>query len=152
MKRITLSALMTATLGLGTWAALPAQTQTCTPLRVVDSDATEVEKTVSPVSFLVTNTNWNTDFVVPADSQFESFVATITSSEGTTYDIFVNLKYNDDTVDQAYKAENTTLTVGEPRQITVTPRTGEQPYQVNLLVGGIEAADNVYTASVSGCI
>lgn len=147
---MALMAIATASLGLSVGAA-PSSAQTCTPLRVVDSGATEVEKTVSPLSFLVTNTNWNTDFIVPSDTQFNSFVATVTSSQGTTYDVFVNLKYNDDTVDEAYRAENTNLPVGDPLEVTVTPRTSEQPYQVNLFVGGLEAIDNVYSASVVGC-
>lgn len=146
--------LLTLGLGVGSNLAVttaPAIAQTCTPLTVVGTSQTEVQKTVSPISFLVTSTNWNTDFVVPSGANFTSYVATITSQEGTTYDIDVNLKYNDDTIDQAYSVRETELTVGESRQIDVSPRVGEQPYQVNLRVGGIEAADNVYTASVVGC-
>ena len=151
-----LSAPLSLALGVGagislTLIAPAAIAQTCTPLTVAESTLTEVEKTVSPIGFLVTDTNWNTDFVVPSGATFSHYVATITALEGTTYDIDVNLKYSDNTVDQAYGVSETVLPVGEPRPIQVTPRVGDQPYQVNLRVGGLVAADNVYTASVAGC-
>lgn len=147
----SLSGLAAAVMGTGIYlSAGSSQAQTCVPLNVVGGSSTVVEKTVSPPSTLITQSNWNTDFVVPDEYDFESFIATVTSESGSIYDIHVNLKYNDDTVDQAYSATED-LTVGEPLEISVAPRVNQQPYQVNLHVGGLDAVENVYTASVSGC-
>ena len=133
-------------------APKPTQAQTtCAPLSIVGSNQTEIEKKVSPPSFLFTQTNWNTDFVVPSESRFDRFIARVTSFEGSTYNIDVNLKYSDDTVDQAYSARQENLAVNAPREITVYPRVGAQPYQINMFIGGAEADENVYTVSVRGC-
>jgi hypothetical protein len=134
-----------------------AQTQTeiepCIPLTVVGAPSqTEVSKKVSIPSFLVNNTNWNTDFAVPSQASYRRFVVTITPTVGTTYDLAVNLKYNDDTVDGVYQENNATLPLNEPFMIEVPTRTDQTPYQVNILVGGANAVDHEYQASVMGCI
>ncbi|MGF1570931.1 MAG: hypothetical protein ACFCVD_23125 [Nodosilinea sp.] len=148
---LTRTLLPLALLGLGALAA-QAQTGTCTPLAVVDaSSQTEVNKKVSIPGFLVNSSNWNSDFVIPSDSSFNRFVVSIVSRVGTTYDIAVNLKYSDDTVDHAYQENGVTVPLGEPFTIQAAARTGQTPYQVNILVGGTNSVDNEYTASVQGC-
>ena len=130
-----------------------AQEETCTPLSVVGSPSqTEVSKKVSLPSFLVTNTNWNTDFAVPSDASYSRFLVTITPTLGTNYDLAVNLKYSDDTVDGVYQEDGVTLPLTEPYVIEAPARTGETPYQVNILVGGPDSVENEYTASVMGCV
>jgi len=155
MQRLSLSQfswpslLATGILLAGSTA--PAAAQTCTPLNVVDGEGTEIEKTVSPPGFLVTGTNWNTDFSVPSGSRFRRFVVNFVSQDGTVYDIDVKLKYSNDSVDAPYSVDSLTVMEGDPIEIGVNARTGETPYQVNLRVGGIEAEGNTYRASVLGC-
>lgn len=130
-----------------------AQPETCTPLSVVGAPSqTEVSKKVSLPSFLVTNTNWNTDFAVPSDASYSRFLVTITPTLGTNYDLAVTLKYSDDTVDGVYQEDGVTLPLTEPYVIEAPARTGETPYQVNILVGGPDSVENEYTASVMGCV
>ncbi|MEO0538854.1 MAG: hypothetical protein AAF215_33970 [Cyanobacteria bacterium P01_A01_bin.123] len=128
-----------------------AQAQSCVPLGVVEGESTEVTKVVSPPGLFVLQSNWNTDFIVPSNGNFTEFVATVVSTDGTIYDIDVNLKYSDNTVDMPYSRRSINLVENEPLEISVPSRVGENPFQVNLRVGGIEAEGNTYTASVMGC-
>jgi hypothetical protein len=41
--------------------------------------------------------------------------------------------------------------MGQPLEIIATPRQNQIPYQVNVLVGGLEAIGNSYKVSVKGC-
>ncbi|ASC73903.1 hypothetical protein XM38_048770 [Halomicronema hongdechloris C2206] len=132
-------------------SAAPAVAQSCTPLSVVGGEGAEVEKTVSPPSFLVTGNNWNTDFSVPSDTRFSRFIVNFVSQDGTVYDVDVNLKYSNDSVDTPYSVDSLTVMEADPVEIGVNARVGETPYQVNLRVGGIEAEGNTYRASVLGC-
>jgi hypothetical protein len=127
----------------------PAVAQTCEPLPVLGSTSTEVNKTVSPPGLLLVNTNWNTDFV--ADGSYDYFLVNFTSESGETYDVDVNLKYPDDSVDSAYSIREGTFPEGETVVIEASSRVASDPYQVNLRVGGIYAEGNTYSASVSGC-
>jgi len=130
-------------------ATVPALGQTCEPLPVVGGTSTEVDKTVSPPGLLLVNTNWNTDFAV--DGPYDYFLVDLTSESGDTYDVDVNLKYPDDSVDTAYSVREGTFPEGETVTIEASSRFASDPYQVNLRVGGINAEGNTYTASVSGC-
>ena len=130
-----------------------AQEDTCTPLAVVGAPSqTEVSKKVSLPSFLVNTTNWNTDFVVPSDASYSHFLVTITPTLGTNYDLAVNLKYSDETVDGVYQEDGVTLNLNQPYVIEAPSRTNQTPYQVNILVGGPNSVENEYTASVMGCV
>ncbi|MEM8543535.1 MAG: hypothetical protein AAGF66_06030 [Cyanobacteria bacterium P01_H01_bin.119] len=141
------AAIAAATLNIST-----AQAQTCVPLQVVEGQGTEVSKTVSPPGLFVVQSNWNTDFVVPEDGNFTEFIATITANNGTTYDVDVTLKYRNDTADTPYSRRSLELTESVPFDIAVPSRVDEDPYQVNLRVGGLVAEGNSYTASVVGCL
>jgi hypothetical protein len=137
-----------ATLGLSSTAFA----QTCTPLNVVDGEGTEITKIVSPIGTLVfVHTNWDTDFAVPGNINFRSFVVTLLPEEGEIYDIDVNYKYSDGTADNIYHVSGAVLTEGEPLRVSATDRTDDVPYQVNVRVGGPVAEGNRYTLSVQGC-
>lgn len=130
---------------------MTAEAQTCVPLGIVEGESTEITKIVSPPGLFVLQNNWNTDFVVPSNGNFSEFVVTLVSNEGTTYDIDVNLKYNDNTVDTPFSRRSFTMVENEPFEISAPSRVGENPFQVNVRVGGLEAEGNSYTASVMGC-
>ncbi|MEL7054039.1 MAG: hypothetical protein AAFV85_27615 [Cyanobacteria bacterium J06634_6] len=127
-----------------------AKAQSCTPLTVVDSEETEVTKTVSLPGILFTRSNWDTDFVV--GRPYNYFVVTFESLGGNPYDIDVFLKYPDGSFDASYHARERSIPANEPFTITAESRVSSDPYQVNLRVGGITSEGNTYTASVAGCI
>jgi hypothetical protein len=128
-----------------------ALAQSCSPLAVVDGKGTEVEKSVSPPSTGITNNNWNTDFSVSGTTKFQSYVVNIVPKKTGNYDVKTYLKYSNNTSDQIYNKTNIKLTAGEPLQIVAKSRQEKIPYQVNVLVGGLEAIGNSYTLSVQGC-
>jgi hypothetical protein len=121
-----------------------------------------VTKTVSPptipagplgiVGVDITRNNWNTDWAVPSERKFRRFVATIVSENGGSFDIKMYLKYSDQTAGEFYNSDGVQLTPGKPLTIEATPRPEDEPYQVNLFVGGLNHIGNTYTASVSGCL
>lgn len=155
VHRTVAAAILLAGLGL----ASPAWAQTCQPLAVVGGEGSEVVKEISPpavpfvpfIPFAKTRNNWNTDWAVPGGAQFREFIATITAEEGGKFDIEMYLKYSDQTADLFYDQNNFELGAGEPLEITATARPEEQPYQVNLYIGGIDAVGKDITASVVGC-
>ncbi len=130
----------------------PTVAQSCTPLEVVGGEGTDVTKIVSPIgTFIFVNTNWDTDFAVSSTSNYTSFVVTMLPEEGEIYDIDVYYKYSDGTADQVYSAAGAVLTEGEPLRISEPDRVDENPFQVNVRIGGIVAEGNRYTVSVQGC-
>lgn len=132
--------------------ALPARAQQyCQLLQVVGSGDVQVSKSVSPPSTILSKNNWNTDFIVPQGENFSSFIAEIKPEESGEYTIKMFLKYSNNTADKVYDRNAVPLANRQPAIITGNVRTGEQPYQINLLVGGIQASGEPYTAIVRGC-
>lgn len=141
-----------AALGFG--ATQPASAQTCTPLRVVEGRGqTEVTKTVSPPSTPLSRSNWNTDFAVPRGVNYDYFVADVESesTDDGEFSIVMNLKYNDGGFDRIYEGERVPLAAGDDLNLTGNPRNDQQPYQVNVKVGGPFALGMTYSVSVVGC-
>ena len=136
---------------------LTSQAETCIPIAVVGGQGSQVTKTVSqptipgPFGIKITRNNWNTDWAVPGDRNFRRFVATIVSKNGGSFDIKMYLKYSDQTAGEFYNTNGVQLTPGSPLKIEATPRPEDEPYQVNLFVGGLDRIGNAYTASVEGC-
>ncbi len=139
-----------ATLGilLGTISA--ANARTCVPLQVVGGSGTQVEKKITPGGTLLTNDNWNTDFAVPSGTNFNRYVAAITPKDNANYSIKFFLKYSNNTVDKYYD-QTSALKKGKLLLISGEPRARESPYQINILVGGLEAIGTEYSLTVSGC-
>ncbi len=136
-------------LAYSSWQGLA---ETCTPLELVGGRGNQVTKTVTiPSVFGVNRTNWNTDWSVPSNHQFKRFEATITSEENNSYQIKMYLKYSDGTASEFYKRKEVLIRSGTPLKISATPRVKEQPYQVNLLIGGLKATGQTYSAQVLGC-
>jgi hypothetical protein len=128
-----------------------AQTTTCTPLKVVGGQGTEVKKSVSPPGTLATRNNWNTDFAVPGGTTFQKFTAIIVPQDSGKYDITVNLKYSNKTSTEVYKKNSVELTKGQPLKISGSPSSNNQPYQVAVQVGGVRKVGKTYSVSVVGC-
>ncbi len=132
--------------------ASSVQAETCTALNVLGAAGTKVKKTVSPISTLVTNNNWNTDFAVPGGRSFNRYVATIVPENNANYDLKLNLKYSDNSSSEAYKKDNVAVKVGQPVRMSGVPQSQSEPFQVNVFVGGVSAIGNTYTVSVAGCV
>lgn len=126
--------------------------QVCIPLKVVGAEGTEVSKTISTPDMLLVKNNWNTDFVVPQPNFSEQYIATITSRSQkiANLDIKMFLKYSNGSYDNVFDGK-IQLTPGQSRNIYGNTRIGEQPYQVNLSVGGVNSVGFSYTASVTAC-
>ncbi|WP_225902708.1 hypothetical protein [Pseudanabaena sp. PCC 6802] len=126
------------------------EARNCRPLEVVGGAGTVVEKKITPGGTLLTNDNWNTDFAVPSGTNFNLYTATITPKDNANYAIKLFLKYSNNTLDKFYD-QTTPLKKGKPLVITGEPRARESPYQINVLVGGLEAIGTEYLLTVSGC-
>lgn len=125
--------------------------ETCTPLELVGGQGSSVTKTVTIPSLGITRTNWNTDWSVPSNRQFKRFEAQITSEKNNSYKIEMYLKYSDGTASEFYNTNEVRIMADTPLEIEATPRPKKQPYQVNLLIGGLKATGQTYTAQVVGC-
>jgi hypothetical protein len=138
-------------LSLSFSASQPVQAETCSALNVIGATGTKVTKTVSPISTLATNNNWNTDFAVPGGRTYNRFVATIVPENNANYDVKMNLKYSDNSSTGSYSKDNVAVRVGQPLRLSGVPRSQGEPFQVNVFIGGISAIGNTYTVSVVGC-
>jgi hypothetical protein len=129
-----------------------ASAQSCSPLGIVDGKGSEVKKSVSPPSTGITKSNWNTDFSISGESKFQSYVVNVVPVKTGNYDIKAYLKYSNNTTDQIYNKTNIKLVAGQPLEIVAKSRQQQLPYQVNVLVGGLESIGNSYKVSARGCL
>ncbi len=131
---------------------LDLDAQSCTPLTVVEGQGNSVTKKISPPDLLVTGDNWNTDFAVPNGRSFRRYVAVIQSDSTATenFPVEMYLKYSDGTADQTFNG-GLQIPVGQSKTIAASPRIGQQPYQVNLKIGSLDAVGYSYTLTVKGC-
>jgi hypothetical protein len=135
----------------------PSRAESCTLLPLVGGQGSEVTKTVTtptipgPFGLQITRNNWNTDWAVPGNQQFSRFIVTMASAQGGQFNIRMYLKYSDQTAGEFYNTEGVPLKPGQPLTIEATSRSGDDPYQVNLFVGGLSSIGKTYTASVMGC-
>lgn len=139
--------------------SLPVNAQTCTPLAVVKGEGTSVTKRVSPPNAGILPVvpvgyrgNWDTDFAIAGNANYDYFVGTIQSASEDPADFKIQmfLKYSDGTADRVFN-EVVNLQPNESQQMRGRPRSGDLPYQVNLNVGGAEAIGHSYTIWVEGC-
>ena len=124
------------------------------PLMPVGGTDPEVAKRVSPPGFLITRSNWHTDFIVRSDRTFSSFLVRVFFKDAGTYAVETHLKYGDGTADQFYD-DRVSSAADELLQIPGYPRRQPgrqiQPYQVHVKVGNAGAVGNLYVVSVYGC-
>jgi hypothetical protein len=153
IKRTLAIALSTA--GLAALAPSIGQAQQCTPLQVVGTDQTSITKTVSPAAPIALpgiRTNWNTDWVVPGDGDYDQFQARITTETGVEdLNVDMYLKYPDQTSDQVRDPGDVLISPGQPLTLSASSRGDISPYQVNLRVGDTDSEGTTYTATVYGC-
>lgn len=128
----------------------PAIAQNCRPLGVVGGIGTSVTKTVSPPATLWTRNNWNTDFEVPGGARFNRYVVRMTAQTGAAFPTKIFLKYSNNTADN-FLNKTVPLNPGQSIAFPATPRPANDPFQVNVFVGGIEVTGQVYMLSVEGC-
>ncbi len=147
LPRLGLFTLTTVSIALLT--SRPSQAQSCQPLPVVAGEGTEVEKSISAPSIGVYRNNWDTDFSAE-NATASQYLANITAQDGGEYSIEMYLKYADGSADEIYN-QSVGFEPGESLNISGVPRLDEQPYQVNLSVGGLTAVGNHYNATVSAC-
>ncbi|NUN66539.1 hypothetical protein HCU40_17680 [Pseudanabaena biceps] len=126
--------------------------ETCYLLPVTSTKNTIIKKTIFPITSVLTGDNWYTDFIVSSDRSFNSYEATIVSEHTANYNVELNLMYGDRPFDQSYKKDNVTIAVGKPLRLLGIPKSIQDPSQIKILVGGINAIGNTYTIFVEGCI
>ncbi len=137
---------------------MPSKAETCIPMQLVGGEGSEVTKTVSqptipgPFGIKITRNNWNTDWAVPGGRSFSRFVMTVVSQDGGSFDMRMYLKYSDQTSEQVYNQDGTTLAPGKPLTIQAKIQGGDQPYQINLFVNGVASMGKTYTANLVGCM
>ncbi|WP_373480424.1 hypothetical protein [Geminocystis sp.] len=145
------------TLALMVTVNLPALAETCIPLSLVGGEGSKVTKTVSqptipgPFGITITRNNWNTDWAIPGGINFNRFVTTITAPNGGSFNLSLFLKYSDQTSEEVFNKQNVTIDPEKPLIIEKKSAPNDFPFQVNLLLGGIEQIGRTYTASVVGC-
>ncbi len=147
-----LGLLLSATLSAGfvspflTTSSAQAQEGNCEYFKEVTTDQTEIRKKIQDT--LVRRNNWNTDFAIPAGKKYDFFVGKMTPENTDNYEVSIHLKYPNGTSDTVY-SRNVQLDRGEGYSLTFQTPTSNQPYQVNVRVGG--ANNNAYNISVLGC-
>ena len=130
---------------------LPAQAQSCIPLTIDGRSSNRVTNTISPPGTLVSGDNWDTNWSIPAEESFRRFFLTFIPRDSAEYDVEVTLVYRDNTREQFYYQDGLKLIAGQNLPVLISPRSDQVPSQVNLVVGGLQAIGNTYTASVVGC-
>lgn len=131
----------------------------CQLLEVIGGQGTIQTKEVSvpsvpyiPFIPLALNNNWNTDFAVPGGKPFRTFTVTITPDRDVKYGIEFHLKYSNGTADKFFH-KTLELKANKPFTLTGTSRPQDVPFQVNVLVGGLEnAIGSNYTLAVKACL
>jgi hypothetical protein len=130
-----------------------AQTVTppvCSPLQILGTNGTQIQKKVSLPGTPTSRSNWNTDFLAAGNQPFRSYIATIQPMNQGQYHVQMHLKYANGTADKVFD-QSVKLPQTKEFRIAGSPRLNESPYQVNLSVGGIRAVGNTYKVSVFGC-
>ncbi|WP_287127594.1 hypothetical protein [Candidatus Cyanaurora vandensis] len=129
-----------------------AQALTCTPLKVLGSGLTAINKSISPPSALITGNNWNSDFIVPSGVRYREYVATVRTEKNGQYDLKMVLKYSDESMKTVFEQAARPLGVNDSFSMTGKPQSArKQPYQVNVLTGGTAVTGNSVTVKASGC-
>lgn len=131
--------------------SLPVKAQSCIPLLVVDGEHNQIVKTISPPGTLVTEDNWDTSWSIPNDREFRRFFLLFIPSDSARYHLEVNLVYQNNTTDQFYYQNAVNFLADQNLSVLITPQPNQEPMQVNLMVGGLQAIGNGYSATVVGC-
>ena len=153
-----------ATLGMLTGSASePAQANSAAPQNLAQAETTEPEDACIALSEVTTGQteirkrienrvisrgNWNTDFLVPNDRNFDYFVAIITAENTGPYEFTANLRLPSGGSELAFSGRSD-VQAGTTYSIPFQSPTGRQPAVINARVGGVNG--NFYTISMAGC-
>lgn len=118
----------------------------CTPLKEVSTGQTEIRKQIKNEIF--GDGNWNTDFAVPGEENFDFFVAIFTPENDARYQGAIFFKYGDNSTATVLSAERELKRNETYSQILVSP-TARQPFQINARIGG--QSNTVYRIAFLGC-
>lgn len=142
-------------------APLPAFSRNCEPLPLVGGEGSEVTKEISPPSLNIplpgpasagTRNNWHTDWYIPNNRTYQSYVVIFMPHNNRDYDVSMYLKYPDDTNQRFYQKQRSSFDANAPITVEVAPeRLDLAPYQVNTNIGGVQAVGARYTVAVAGC-
>lgn len=119
----------------------------CIPLEEVSTGQTEIRKQIK--NELLGPGNWNTDFAVPGEENFDFFVAFFTPENDARYQGAVYFKYPDETTTTVFDGERDLQRNETYSQIFVSPTVGKQPSQINARIGG--QTNTVYRIAFLGC-
>jgi hypothetical protein len=115
----------------------------CVYLREVTTGRTAIRKLIA-----TNNSNANTDFVVPTGTSFNSYIGKLIPENNAKYRAEINLKYNDNTSDQAVDRPIQARRYYLYQQPFRTP-TNRQPFQINTRITGDR--NNAYQLAVLAC-
>ncbi len=121
-------------------------TDSCVALQEVTTGKTEIRKRIE--NRLITQGNWNTDFLVPSGQEFSYFVAILTPEHNAPFHMTPALRFSNGSTESLFRLQST-LTSGETYSVPFQSPTGRQPAVVNMRVGGVNG--NFYTIGVAGC-
>lgn len=119
---------------------------TCVALQEVTTGETEIRKRIENRPFGAGN--WNTDFLVPQDSDFRYFVAVVMTENTGPYWMDVHLRLPQGGSELAF-SDRTDAVAGTIYSVPFQSPTGRQSAVVNALVGGVNG--NFYTISMAAC-
>jgi hypothetical protein len=118
----------------------------CVALQEISTGETEIRKRIE--NRVITQGNWNTDFLVPSDQNFGYFTAVLTPENNGTYQVTPNLRIANGATESVFTIR-TNLVAGETYSFPFQSPTGRQPAVINMRVGGVNG--HVYTLSVIAC-
>ncbi len=121
-------------------------TDSCVALQEVTTGKTEIRKRVE--NRLITQGNWNTDFLVPAGQEFSYFVAILTPEHNAPFHMTPSMRFSNGSTESLFRLQ-ADLTAGETYSVPFQSATGRQPAVINMRVGGVNG--NFYTIAVAGC-
>ncbi len=127
-----------------TQAQAPANaTQNCVYLREVTTGKPDIRKVVA-----TNNSNANVDFAVPTGIAFTSYIGEFIPENNASYQVNVNLKYNDGTSSRVVSRTVQARRFYLYRQPFQAP-TSNQPFQINSNI--TSARNNAYTVAFLAC-
>lgn len=137
----SLGALIPTGLGTRVQAA-----ERCIPLKEVTTGQSVINKQIKVALF--GNNNFNTDFAVPAGTNFQFFKVKFVPENDATYAVEVNFKYSNTSSATVFNQKGLVEREKLYERKFISP-TNDIPYQVNTNIGGDN--NNAYTISVAGC-
>lgn len=123
---------------------LPAAPANCVYLNEVTTGRPAIRKVIA-----TRNSNANTDFAVPTDRRFSSYIGRLIPENNARFQADVNLKYNDGSSSKAVSRTIEARRFFLYNQPFQTP-TDRQPFQINTRVTG--SRNTAYQVFVLACL